>query len=136
MSLFKIDECNIPVVLVKRGMEIDSEYEKIPSDEGLGLRGTYTFEYSYPLKSKAQFTELLNPLTSGFDLLLIGKQHYERIYSEEASDVPDPGLIPGMLNRDYSNGRHGIWGHDLEDLFFEGIEVDTGARKISFLMGS
>jgi hypothetical protein len=38
---------------------------------------------------------------------------YEAIYSEEGED---PGHVEGMLNRAKSDGKYGIWGHDLGDL--------------------
>jgi hypothetical protein len=46
---------------------------------------------------------------------------YKKIYKEEG---PDPGHIPGMYNRMPSNGKYGIWGHDLSNL------VLTGCREI------
>jgi hypothetical protein len=42
-------------------------------------------------------------------------------YQIEDYDVgtPTPN-IPGLLNRDYSEGRFGIGGHDIEDLAYNG----------------
>lgn len=47
---------------------------------------------------------------------------YQKIYREEETKSSHPaGLIPGMLNRQTSNGPYGIWGHDITDLVITDI---------------
>jgi len=44
-------------------------------------------------------------------------KHYRKMYAEEdATSGGDTGHIPGMLNRMPSEGKYGIWGHDIGDL--------------------
>lgn len=53
-------------------------------------------------------------------------KHYRKMYAEEDETAGgDPGHIPGMLNRNTSEGKYGIWGHDIGDL----ILVDATVKK-------
>lgn len=53
-------------------------------------------------------------------------KHYRKMYAEEDGTAGgDPGHIPGMLNRAHSEGKYGIWGHDIGDL----ILCDATVRK-------
>lgn len=106
-------------------------HEQLPSSEALGLDDVYTFKYTYPLTKPALFEHKLTPEMSLLSILELGRQDYEKIYASEE----DPGHIPGMLNRRRSAGPYGIWGHDFEDLYFEGIVFAYG-NNISFEMGS
>ena len=129
-------DCNVRVVEVTPSAKAD-RYTKIPSSDPLGLEGTFEFQYTYPLSKTAVFKHALTKDMSGLDLLLLGRADYERIYREEDGDVGAPTpMIPGMLNRQQSDGRWGIWGHVIDDLFFEGIEIDHCKSTISFGMGS
>lgn len=126
-------KCNVLLMSVFKGM-IHTRYDKIPPDEPLGLAGEFTFEYTYPLSQDATFVHVLDKDTTAMDILILGRSDYEQIYREEEQDAGDPGNIPGMLNRASSNGRHGIWGHVIDDLYFEGINITD--NKVSFSMGS
>jgi hypothetical protein len=128
--------CNLHAASFVKGdpdEEIENVRELLPA---LGLSGMYAFSYDYPLSVIATFEHQLTPETTGEDLLVLARGDYERIYNEEHSEVGDPGHIPGMLNRAQSNGTYGIWGHVLSDLYFEGVDIDTVARRITFSMGS
>lgn len=107
-----------------------SEYDTIPSADALGLSGTFTFKYSYPLSTPAKFDHELTSEMSALDVLVLARKDYEAIYAAEE----DPGHIPGMLNRKRSQGPYGIWGHDFGDLYFEGINIR--GNNVSFAMGS
>lgn len=89
------------------------EIRKTPPDQVVLQEGEYKLEISYPLT---------NPSVSK---LKVGKRgltrkalvakicaKYKEIYASE----DDPGHIPGMYNRAQSEGKYGIWGHDLCDL--------------------
>lgn len=60
---------------------------------------------------------------------------YKQVYKEEHDEVGDPGHVAGMLNRKESNGKYGIWGHDIGDLFLEGI-IKRDKTHFELIMGS
>ena len=64
---------------------------------------------------------------------------YKSIYETEEKDVGDPGYIPGMYNRQKSEGPFGIWGHYMDDLFIEGVRLEKTENDVpvfSLSMGS
>lgn len=131
-------DCAIPVVMVPKGKSTKAvDPWELPSNAPLGLKGTFTFTYNYPLSREVRIERKLPRETSALDLLRFGREDYERIYREEDEDVGSKtGNVPGMLNRARSDGRHGIWGHSINDLIFECILMDTSKREISFGVGS
>lgn len=134
MLKFNID-CNISVCGFDRNIAA-GPYDHLPSDTPLGLDGIYTFVYDYPLSKRARFDHPLVPSVSALDILTIAKADYKFIYAAEDADVGGPtDDIPGTMNRSSSDGRYGIWGHCLGDLFFEGIKIDEH-NVIEFIMGS
>jgi hypothetical protein len=104
----------------------DPDYEENQVDvNGLGLSDiilkpnkVYTLIIDYPVTNKysASFTTPKTGLTR-IQLVNLICRHYRKMYKEEEKDVNGPtGNIPGMFNRATSNGRYGIWGHDIGDL--------------------
>ena len=81
----------------------------------------------YPLKKPVSF-DLQND--KGFtrrDLILTIQEKYKQVYKEEEESA-DTKPIPlekreGLINRNETNGKYGIWGHDLIDLYLTDIEV-------------
>jgi len=56
-------------------------------------------------------------------------KHYRKMYAEEdETSGGDPGHIPGMLNRNTSGGKYGIWGHDIGDLLLCSAYVDDSGE--------
>ena len=56
---------------------------------------------------------------------------YKRVYEEEAQ-TSKIAVIPleerkGLINRNETNGKYGIWGHDLSDLVLHTIEISRKA---------
>ncbi|MBD8084197.1 hypothetical protein [Chryseobacterium caseinilyticum] len=93
----------------------------------------------YPLKKPAKI-ELSNP--NGFtrkDLILEISNNYHKIYAEEETTAKIK-TIPlekrtDLINRNETNGKYGIWGHDLADLDLSGIEVhQTTDGKINLIL--
>lgn len=77
---------------------------------------------SYPIENPALFKfDCSNiELTYG-KLLYLYTYAYQLMYKLENEDVGVPTEnIPGMLNRGKSEGRFGIWGHDITDLIYNG----------------
>lgn len=81
----------------------------------------------YPLNNPA-IIEINNP--NGFsrkDLILLISEKYKDIYKEEEASAKTK-TIPlqqrtGLINRNQTDGKYGIWGHDLSDLGLSGIEL-------------
>jgi len=81
----------------------------------------------YPLNNPATI-EIKN--TNGFtrkDLIEIISSKYSEIYQEEEKSAKTK-TIPldqrkGIINRNETDGKYGIYGHDLSDLDLSGIEV-------------
>jgi len=129
-------DCGVRVVEFEKNMQLD-EYVTLPSKAALNLDGTFTFAYDYPLSKEARFEHRVSPDMSALDILTIARADYERIYQEEDEDVGrSTGMIPGMLNRQRSDGRWGIWGHVIDDLFFEAIQINDVKNTIEFGIGS
>jgi hypothetical protein len=128
--------CNVHAASFIKGDERE-EYDDVSELlHPLHLNGEYTFRYRYPLRRAATFNHVLTPEMTGEDLLVLGRIDYEEIYRQEEATAGDPGYIPGMLNRQSSEGPYGIWGHDFSDLYFESVEIMPETKMISFGMGS
>jgi len=70
------------------------------------------------------------------DFLRAVAQGYRQIYREEDEAVGDPGQVSDTcINRGFSKGPHGIWGHYMGDLFFEGY-AQPKPGKFTLSIGS
>jgi hypothetical protein len=91
-----------------------------------------TIHFGYPL-THATDMEFVHP--GGFsyrNFLQAVHDGYAKIYAAEK----DPGRAhANSMNRGRSEGPYGIWGHDMGDLFLEGIE-ETAPGKFQILVGS
>lgn len=58
---------------------------------------------------------------------------YFRMYEEEeeTSTTPVGQLNEHCINRNFTNGKYGIWGHNLTDLILEDFEIDEHAKTIT-----
>lgn len=75
-------------------------------------------EYRFNLKSKNGFTRK--------DLLIEISKHYYKLYKEEEESATIKTLPMEkrtMYNRNETNGKYGIWGHDIADLVLTDIYV-------------
>jgi hypothetical protein len=82
----------------------------------------------------------LNSTGNGFSrrqLITSISQQYHSMYKEEEETATDK-TVPAderkdLLNRNETNGRYGIWGHDLSDLDLSSIEVYRNKNGIIYL---
>ena len=99
----------------------------------------------YPLSTKCDFKIILpenkwRPGEYVFNTEDIVDQvckKYHEIYREESetlSEIDKPN--PHLINRGFSNGKWGIWGHDIGDLVLEEISLDTEKHRIDIEIGS
>lgn len=94
-----------------------------------------TIDFDYPLDHTVTLAFENAGGFTALDFLRCVHEGYSQIYQEEEAAVGDPGVIPGMYNRGVSTGPHGIWGHYMEDLWFEGAtEIIPG--HFSLMIGS
>lgn len=62
---------------------------------------------------------------------------YDEIYKEEEeTSTITPGMIPGMMNRNRTDGKYGIWGHVLSDLFLTEVDYDPNENLIHMNLDS
>jgi len=122
----------------KPGDKLDKYAEKSgrvsPDPKEVVLKqGRYELEITYPLS---------NPFNAEFDVGAEGLTRegliekviasYNHIYAAEEGDVGrKTSHIPGMLNRASSNGRYGIWGHDMGDLMLHTAYLTGNKIEIS-----
>ncbi len=73
---------------------------------------------TYPLTNPAIIRFKCNQSITYGILHYLVTAAYQIVYKIEEDDDADPGLIIGTFNRAKSNGRFGIWGHDITDLVY------------------
>lgn len=101
------------------------EVKSNPPDEViLKPNQTYDIVIDYPLSNPFIKTiDTKNGMTRQQVVDLIVKC-YKQIYKEEdKSTKVATGNIPGMFNRNTTDGKYGIWGHDIGDLILHTIEI-------------
>lgn len=82
----------------------------------------------YPLNKPVEV--IIKPASSEFnreELVKIVSKEYNRIYKEEEESAKTK-TVPleerkGLINRNQTNGKYGIWGHDIDDLDLSKIIV-------------
>ena len=89
-------------------------------------------EYNYPLGNPVTF-EHTSADPRGFTRAELARkisEGYQRIYREEDEAVLNAGKtvenIPGMLNRQETEGPYGIWGHGIGDLLLTTVIQKQG----------
>lgn len=115
----------------------------INGDEILVKKTLINIIFDYPLNKPHTFEFKNEKGFSRKDLVLLISKKYHEIFDEEevTSKVK---TIPvdkrtGIINRNETDGKYGIWGHDLTDLVLSGIEVhetDKGEMNIILLIES
>lgn len=87
----------------------------------------------YPLREEFSFSVRASS-SAGFtraELVRKVADLYKKVYEEEAQ-TSKIAVIPldqrkGLINRNETDGKYGIWGHDLSDLDLHTIEISRGA---------
>ena len=83
----------------------------------------------YPLRAEFRFP-ISASSSKGFtrtELVRKIADLYKRVYEEEDQTSKNP-VVPleqrkGLINRNETSGKYGIWGHDLDDLVLHTIEI-------------
>lgn len=92
----------------------------------------------YPLNKPASFVLTTTKGFSRKDLILEISKKYHEIYNEEET-TSKIKTVPvdqrkQLLNRNETNGKYGIWGHDLSDLDLSAIEVHKNKEAEVYLI--
>lgn len=92
----------------------------------------------YPLKKSVIFKLENDKGFSRKDLILAIQEKYKEIYKTE-EETAKIKTIPvnnreGLSNRNETNGKFGIWGHDLSDLYLTDIEVYKDDKDVVSLV--
>ena len=95
-----------------------------------------TIQFTYPLSVEIIEEYQQEGGFSRKDLFRYIFEEYKKIYDEEEEEVGDPGTYERLYNRRSSNGRYGIWGHYLEDLYLEFIRYDEKSKTVHPAIGS
>lgn len=102
---------------------IDKTHKNWPdSNKIMQLSPLLQFSIDYPLNKPKSIDVVHHDGSAWTQKQFVDEvcKQYKEVYAEEDAAVGDPGHIDGMLNRQQSNGPHGIWGHDIGDLYLEG----------------
>lgn len=118
---------NFVATHIESGGEYDYEGDQKldPKEMVLKPNQEYTLVIRYPLHNPAKFA--FNTHFQGMTrakLVSLIRKYYKKVYDEEDKNVgKKTDCIPGMFNRDTSNGKYGIWGHHIGDLVLVNAEI-------------
>jgi hypothetical protein len=115
----------IPYITVEKpGAEIKN---LIGGDEVVISENRITIIIDYPLNNPYTFNLVSEKGFTKETLIKEISKHYHRIYDEEENTSTIKTIPVGkrtkIYNRNQTNGKYGIWGHDLADLVLAGILV-------------
>ena len=86
-----------------------------------------SIKFEYPLSHSVvlEFNNAKRPWRLE-DLLDCVAEGYVKNYDEEdeTRTLPATTMGEGLINRPQTDGKHGIWGHILNDLYIEGMQKD------------
>jgi hypothetical protein len=97
-------------------------------------------EFDYPLSRPFYFDFVSSKGYTRKQLIATICDTYKRIYQEEYDTAENKKIVnkkrTGLLNRPSTNGKYGIWGHDIEDLIIEGIYYFPKEKTVKLAIGS
>ena len=102
----------------------------IDPDEIVITKPQIRVSFSYPLGQEHIFKLTAPTGKDGFSRAGLAAKIariYQYIYQEEEKTSPTTeGQESGLLNRAQTEGRFGIWGHELGDLVLDSVWFDAG----------
>jgi hypothetical protein len=132
MKKEKVNLCYISLEDWKEGDKLyqewdDEEGSEKPDENEIILKKNkeYTLFIRYPLSNpyKKVFKTSIKGMSRKELVKLIVDAYHEIYDTEESTSKIMPDLIPGMYNRNTTEGKYGIWGHDLGDLMLGGVYI-------------
>ena len=90
----------------------------------------FVLKIDYPLTESAIFKFNSSPKgTTRHQLSEKIRKCYKKVYEDEDKSVGHKtSNIKGMFNRDFSDGKYGIWGHDIGDLVL--VDADVSKKNV------
>jgi len=129
------DDLQVSDIAMPVSKEYSKKYKMVKPDERVIRKENIVIVYNYPLDLAVDFPHKRKGGWTRKALFAAIQKDYAKIYRDEDKAVGPTGHVPGMLNRDRSDGPYGIWGHDIGDLVVEGVTVsDKG--KVTLRIGS
>jgi hypothetical protein len=112
---------------VNDGTEDDSYYDRPLNNKEIVLppNQEYILKIDYPLSAPAKFKVKSGEkgITRG-KLVSLVRKYYQKVYEiEDSSTGVKPGKAFPLLNRNFTDGKFGIWGHVIGDLVLVDAEV-------------
>lgn len=119
-----------------------------------------TIVYDYPLSKEFKFTYYSESGFSRKQLIELIVNEYKNIYKEEEDTTENISVeyiddnnekkvytgkvipehirvkVSCLINRHKTQGKYGIWGHDISDLVIEGITYNKNDKTVNLLIGS
>ncbi|MGK9123898.1 hypothetical protein M1D52_07245 [Olivibacter sp. SA151] len=121
---------------VQPWIRIDSPEVNIPNlinkDEIVVLRNKVKVIIDYPLREASEFEIRSEDGFSREDLIIAISHLYHQIYNDEertATIKTLPLEQRVIYNRNETNGKYGIWGHDIGDLVLTEIDVFISPQR-------
>lgn len=141
IASFKKD-CGIILFCPFEYVERDGEMGYLFSNGDFLPRETNLFSViDYPLSTEVEFEVPLSPFLN--EMIGVVCEKYKEIYRKEEETstkkaMPMDEEIPGcgLMNRNFTDGCYGIWGHELDDLYLEGLKLDTARKELILEIGS
>jgi len=102
-------------------------------------------EYSYPIRHPYTLSYHSRGGFCREQLIHIITSQYKQMYAEEEKTVRHKPVIPmdqrglltyNIMNRNETDGKYGIWGHDLEDLWLVDIYYHPWTHTVVLAVGS
>lgn len=96
----------------------------------------FQIRFDYPLSNPVTFKFVDGPYTRR-ELAQLICSCYQTIYREEdeSTKIPAGQISPNMLNRNMTDGKYGIWGHDIGDLVLHTVYIKTNEHGILYTLG-
>ena len=142
----KYGQTEVCYINIARYYQNSTKYDFVNPDELIINKSDVRIMFEYPLKNPLIYRAEA-PQVFGFtrrNLIDIIVTKYHDIYQEEKDTTQIPILSMqerltaqnNLMNPNSTNGTFGVWGHDIEDLFIDGIQYDPLVNLISLVIGS
>lgn len=118
------EKVHIHIATYKGGVNFGGYYEL----QGKTLKCTINYPLSKPCIFDITIPKRGFPINDIIESVI---NKYKEIYKEEDETLTELSESPFLLNRGVSNGKYGIWGHVISDLYLERIYLNEDEITLS-----